>query len=65
MYVPGTSGAPESVNGSRYTVCAAGSEGESNGADVVKLTNLLARDCIGAVSWLVNNGKRCNRYSAA
>jgi hypothetical protein len=50
MYEPGTSGQPESVNGSRYTVCAVAVEGavecSAEAADVVILTIFLARDCI-------------------
>jgi hypothetical protein len=45
MYDPGTSGAPESVNGSRYTVCEAGSDG----ADMVRFAILFARDIMVAI----------------
>jgi hypothetical protein len=60
MYVPGTSGAPESVNGSKYTVC----EAASDGADMVRFAILLARDIIDAVDCVVNNGKKWYRYPA-
>jgi hypothetical protein len=39
MYEPGTSGAPESVRGSRYTVCGEDGGLGSAGADVVMLAN--------------------------
>jgi hypothetical protein len=57
MYEPGTSGAPESVRGSRYTVCGV----DSVDADVVIFAMRLMREVIGAIGWLVNNGRKCNR----